>query len=56
MVAQKKKSAVDAFIALPDAEKDRIASRFNRKFSKSETEPLSESEKREWSQLVRRAA
>jgi hypothetical protein len=33
MTSKKDKSAVAAFIALPDAEKNRIAAQFNREFS-----------------------
>ena len=53
MATKKKKSAVEAFIALPDSEKDRIAKKFDREFSIEKTQPLSASERRQWSKMRR---
>jgi len=53
MAMKKKKSAVEAFIALPDSEKDRIAKQFDRAFSIEDTQPLSPGERRRWSKILR---
>ena len=50
---EKQKCAVESFIALPDAEKERIAKQFDREFSIEETQPLSPEERRRWSQILR---
>jgi hypothetical protein len=54
MAINKRKSAVEAFIALPNAEKDKIAKEFDREFRIEETQPLTPEERRRWSQIVRR--
>jgi len=52
--SRKKRSYVEEFIALPDAEKDRIAGQFDREFAMSETRPLTPKERQQWERIVRR--
>ena len=51
---RQKRSYVSEFIALPDAEKDRIAAQFDREFAISETRPLTPKERRQWERIVRK--
>ena len=48
-------SKIDAFIALPDDEKERIWESFNREIPASETRPLTAKEQAEWRSFVRAA-
>lgn len=52
---KKKHSPVEAFIALPDAEKERIWESYNREIPESETRPLTPAEAAEWRAIVRAA-
>ena len=53
--AREKPSPVDAFLALPDDEKERIWESFNREIPASETRPLTPKEQAEWRSFVRAA-
>lgn len=52
----KKKSIIDEFMALPKAEKNRIADQFEREIPLSETRPPNAAEKRLWAKAKRRMA
>lgn len=53
MAKKPKPSPVEDFIALPDAQKELIARRFDREFSLAETQPLSATERKEWARIMR---
>jgi len=49
-----RKSAIDEFIALPDAEKERIWESYNREIPLSETRPLNAAERKLWAKAKRK--
>lgn len=53
-ISKKRISAVDRFLALPDAEKDRVASRFDAEFVAEQSRPLNAAERRQWAKARRR--
>jgi hypothetical protein len=50
----RKKSPIETFIALPDAEKDRIASRYDKEFNPDEFHPLTPAQKKLWEKAKNR--
>ena len=51
---RKRQSGYDQFMALSDAEKERVWESFNREIPRSETRPLSAAMRREWEKAKRR--
>jgi hypothetical protein len=51
---RKRRSPIEEFIALPDAEKHRVAEGFNREYRMEETKPLSAKERQQWQRILRK--